>query len=60
MPLLARSVQADPGYREAHYLLANVYRALGQGAAAEREFAIVQRLTTEGAAKIRTLFEVGN
>jgi len=58
LPLLERAVQADGEYREAHYLLANVYQAQGRRAEAAREFAIVQRLTAEGARKSRELFEI--
>jgi Flp pilus assembly protein TadD len=35
---LERAVALDPGYREAHYLLARTYRKLGREAEAEREF----------------------
>jgi tetratricopeptide (TPR) repeat protein len=60
VPLLERAVAANPAYREAHYLLANVYQTLGRRADAAREFAVVQKLTAEGARKVRTLFEVTN
>jgi tetratricopeptide (TPR) repeat protein len=58
VPLLERAVAAQPGYREAHYLLANVYQTLGRKAEAAREFAVVQKLTSEGAKKARDLFEI--
>lgn len=60
VPLLERAVAADAGYREAHYLLANVYQTLGRRTEAAREFAEVRKLTAEGVRKVRSLFEVSN
>lgn len=58
--LLERAVAVDAGYREAHYLLASAYQTLGRRADAAREFAVVQKLTSEGARKVRSLFEITN
>jgi len=42
---LERTVQLDPAYREAHYLLARTYQKLGRKDDADREFSRVRELT---------------
>ncbi|MBI3469937.1 MAG: tetratricopeptide repeat protein [Candidatus Solibacter usitatus] len=56
-PLLETAIASDPQYREAHYLLGTIYQALGRKSLAAREFAVVKRLTEEGAARSQDLFE---
>jgi tetratricopeptide (TPR) repeat protein len=46
--LLERAVKLDPSIRPAHYLLAQIYRAAGLSAQAERELAAVRRLSAAG------------
>ena len=56
--LLEKAVQADPEYREAHYLLANVYQSLGRRADAQREFAVVKKLAAAENKRAQDLFEI--
>jgi tetratricopeptide (TPR) repeat protein len=53
---LERAIGADGEYREAHYLLATVYQALGRRAEAAREFAAVKRLSAKELATQQDLF----
>lgn len=57
--LLEQAVQSQPAYREAHYLLATVYQSLGRRADAQREFAVVKKLSESDVQKSRDLFESG-
>lgn len=41
---LERALQAKPGFRQAHYLLATIYRDLGQLEKAERHWSVVRKL----------------
>ena len=52
-------MQSQPAYREAHYLLATVYQSLGRRADAQREFAVVKKLSESDVQKSRDLFESG-
>jgi hypothetical protein len=47
-----RAAQEDPEREEAHYRLAQAYRKLGDGAKAEAEVNIYDRLAKESAQKI--------
>ena len=57
--LLERAANNQPDYREAHYLLASVYQSQGRRAEAQREFAVVKRLSEAEVQKSRDLFEEG-
>ena len=57
--LLERSTQSDANYREAHYLLANIYQTLGRRQEAAREFAEVKRITQEDLQRAQDIFESG-
>jgi protein O-mannosyl-transferase len=59
VPMLERAVKNQPEYREAHYLLATVYQSLGRRADAQREFAVVKKLSEAEVQKTRDLFESG-
>ncbi len=43
---LKKSIELDPGKSDPHYLLANLYREMGDAAAAERELSIFATLET--------------
>ena len=53
---LGRAIGADGDYREAHFLLATVYQALGRKGEAAREFAAVKRLSAKELATQQDLF----
>ena len=53
---LEAAVNADPEYREAHFLLGSVYRALGRNPLAEREFAAVKRISAKQLSAQQDLF----
>jgi tetratricopeptide (TPR) repeat protein len=53
---LENAISADPKYREAHYLLATVYQALGRKEEAARQFAAVKRLSAAEVATQQDLF----
>lgn len=57
--LLERAAKNQPDYREVHYLLASVYQTLGRRADAQREFAVVKKLSEAEVQKSRDLFEEG-
>lgn len=59
VPLLERAAKLQPDYREAHYLLASVYQSMGRRAEAQREFAVVKKLSEADVQKSRDLFEEG-
>lgn len=53
---LERATAADPDFRQAHYLLATVYQALGDRTAAAREFAAVKRISEKDLSRQQDLF----
>lgn len=53
---LENAIATDPKYREAHYLLATIYQALGRKEEAQREFAAVKRLSAAEVATQQDLF----
>ncbi|MSV28330.1 MAG: tetratricopeptide repeat protein [Bryobacterales bacterium] len=55
--LLERSVASQAKYREARYLLASVYQALGRKADAAREFAAVRAISERELQRTRDIFE---
>jgi tetratricopeptide (TPR) repeat protein len=57
--MLEQAVKSQPDYREAHYLLATVYQSLGRRVDAQREFAVVKKLSEAEVQKSRDLFESG-
>lgn len=53
---LEKSVATDPDFREAHYLLATIYQALGRKQEAARQFAAVKKISARELAEQQDLF----